>query len=192
MSWPAHALRAGTRLVSCVLYTTHYYSLSRGRQDRAKSPREPHPDPPARSRAAIVLKSQALSIKVKPYIEAARVAGGSQARIIFVHIVPNLLPLSLLYMMFTVTSAIFAEAVLSFLGLLDLRMSWGIMTHTANAGGRGHPPGAVASHTDAAPSKPARVNATQPPASVGPHRPLLVAGLKRVLSVPSSCSPISD
>ncbi|MDE2823997.1 MAG: ABC transporter permease subunit, partial [Chloroflexota bacterium] len=43
---------------------------------------------------AIVLKSQALSIKVKPYIEAARVAGGSQFRIIFVHIVPNLLPLS--------------------------------------------------------------------------------------------------
>lgn len=84
---------------------------------------------------AIVLKSQALSIKVKPYIEAAKVAGGSQFRIIFVHIVPNLLPLSLLYMMFTVTGAIFAEAVLSFLGLLDLRMSWGIMIHTANAGG---------------------------------------------------------
>ena len=84
---------------------------------------------------AIVLKSQALSIKVKPFIEAARMAGGGQFRIIFVHIVPNLLPLSLLYMMFTVTSAIFAEAVLSFLGLLDLRMSWGIMIHTANAGG---------------------------------------------------------
>ena len=84
---------------------------------------------------AIVLKSQALGIKVKPYIEAARVAGGSQFRIIFVHITPNLLPLSLLYMMFTVTSAIFAEAVLSFLGLLDLRMSWGIMIHTANVGG---------------------------------------------------------
>ncbi len=84
---------------------------------------------------AIILKSQALSIKVKPYIEAARVAGGGHFHIIFVHIVPNLLPLSLLYMMFTVTSAIFAEAVLSFLGLLDLRMSWGIMIHTANVGG---------------------------------------------------------
>lgn len=84
---------------------------------------------------AIVLKSQALSIKIKPYIEAARVAGGGHFHIIFVHIVPNLLPISLLYMMFTVTSAIFAEAVLSFLGLLDLRMSWGIMIHTANVGG---------------------------------------------------------
>ena len=84
---------------------------------------------------AIILKSQALSIRVKPYIEAARAAGGGHFHIIFVHIIPNLLPLSLLYMMFTVTGAIFAEAVLSFLGLLDLRMSWGIMIHTANTGG---------------------------------------------------------
>ncbi len=84
---------------------------------------------------AIILKSQALSIKVKPFIEAARVAGGGHSHIIFAHLVPHLLPLSLLYMMFTVTSAIFAEAVLSFLGLLDLRMSWGIMIHTANTGG---------------------------------------------------------
>ena len=84
---------------------------------------------------AIILKSQALTIRVKPFIEAARVAGGGHFHIIFVHIVPHLLPLSLLYMMFTVTSAIFAEAVLSFLGLLDLRMSWGIMIHTANTGG---------------------------------------------------------
>ena len=49
---------------------------------------------------------------------------------IFVHIVPSLLPLSFLYMMFTVTGAIFSEAVLSFLGLLDVRMSWGLMIHT--------------------------------------------------------------
>ena len=84
---------------------------------------------------AIILKSQALSIRVKPFIEAARVAGGGNFHIIFAHLVPHLLPLSLLYMMFTVTSAIFAEAVLSFLGLLDLRMSWGIMIHTANTGG---------------------------------------------------------
>lgn len=85
--------------------------------------------------AAIVLKSQALSISVKPYIEAARVAGGNRFHIIFVHIIPNLLPLSFLYMMFTVTGAIFSEAVLSFFGLLNIRMSWGIMIHTANQAG---------------------------------------------------------
>ncbi|MBI2164899.1 MAG: ABC transporter permease [Chloroflexi bacterium] len=84
---------------------------------------------------AIIIKSQALSLKVKPYIEAARVAGGSHRHIILVHIVPNLLPLAFLYMMFTVTAAIFSEAVLSFFGILNIRMSWGIMIHTAqNAG----------------------------------------------------------
>ena len=83
----------------------------------------------------IVLKSQALSVVVKPYIEAARIAGGGPFHIIFVHIVPNLLPLSFLYMMFTVTGAIFSEAVLSFLGLLDVRMSWGLMIHTTESAG---------------------------------------------------------
>ena len=83
----------------------------------------------------IVLKSQALSVVVKPYIEAARIAGGGPFHIIFVHVVPNLLPLSFLYMMFTVTGAIFSEAVLSFLGLLDVRMSWGLMIHTTESAG---------------------------------------------------------
>ena len=83
----------------------------------------------------VVLKAQALGVVVKPYIEAARAAGGGHVHIIFVHIVPNLLPLSFLYMMFTVTNAIFSEAVLSFLGLLDIRMSWGLMIHTTESAG---------------------------------------------------------
>ena len=83
----------------------------------------------------IIIKSQALSIRVKPFIEAARVAGGSNRHIILTHIVPNLLPLSFLYMMFTTTGAIFSEAVLSFFGLLNIRMSWGIMIHTAQTAG---------------------------------------------------------
>jgi peptide/nickel transport system permease protein len=83
----------------------------------------------------IVIKSQALTIKVKSYIEAARIAGGGHWHIIFTHLVPNLMPLSFLYMMFTVTGAIFSEAVLSFFGLLDIRMSWGLMIQTAQAAG---------------------------------------------------------
>lgn len=84
---------------------------------------------------AIVLKSQALSVKVKPFIDAARVAGGSNFRIITRHIIPNVLPLSFLYMMFTVTGAIAAEATLSFFGLLSVEMSWGIMIQTAQTAG---------------------------------------------------------
>ncbi len=76
---------------------------------------------------AIILKSQALSVKVKPFIDAARVSGGTNMRIIFRHLVPNVMPLSFLYMMFTVTAAIAIEATLSFLGLMNVDMSWGIM-----------------------------------------------------------------
>lgn len=78
----------------------------------------------------IVIKSQALAIKVKPFIEAARVAGGGDFHIIFRHMIPNLLPISLLYMMFVVTGAIFSEAVLSYFGLTTIQMSWGIMINT--------------------------------------------------------------
>lgn len=83
----------------------------------------------------IVIKSQALSIKVKPYIESAKASGGSDWHIIFNHLMPNLLPISFLYMMFTVTNAVFTEAALSYFGLLNIRMSWGIMINTAQAAG---------------------------------------------------------
>lgn len=78
----------------------------------------------------IVIKSQALSVKVKPFVDAARIAGGSDRHIILRHMVPNLMPISLLYMMFVVTNAIFAEAVLSFFGLTEIEMSWGLMINT--------------------------------------------------------------
>jgi peptide/nickel transport system permease protein len=84
---------------------------------------------------AVIVKSQALTVKVKPYVEAARGAGGSHLHIIATHLVPNLVPLAFLYMMFTVTTAIFSEAVLSFFGILNIRMSWGIMINTAQVSG---------------------------------------------------------
>jgi peptide/nickel transport system permease protein len=83
----------------------------------------------------IIIKSQALTVKVRAFIEAARVAGGSDTHIIFQHIIPNLMPLAFLYMMFGVTSAIFIESVLSFFGLLNIRMSWGLMIHTTEYSG---------------------------------------------------------
>ncbi len=81
---------------------------------------------------AIVLKSQALAVKVKPFVDAARVAGGSNSHIIVQHVIPNVMPLSFLYMMFTVTGAIQSEATLSFLGLLNVKSSWGLMIQLAN------------------------------------------------------------
>jgi peptide/nickel transport system permease protein len=83
----------------------------------------------------IIMKSQALTVKVHAFIEAARVAGGDDFHIILRHIVPNLMPLAFLYMMFGVTGAIFVESVLSFFGLLNIRMSWGIMIYTTSYSG---------------------------------------------------------
>ena len=84
---------------------------------------------------AIILKSQALAVSVKPFIDAARVAGGGRIHLIFRHVIPNVLPLSFLYMMFSVTDAISIEATLSFLGLMNINMSWGIMIYFANSQG---------------------------------------------------------
>ena len=75
-----------------------------------------------------VIRSQTLTLKHRPFIEAARVAGASHLRIIFRHIFPNVLPLALLYMTFRVTSAIIIEAALAFLGFGDPgTVSWGMM-----------------------------------------------------------------
>jgi peptide/nickel transport system permease protein len=75
-----------------------------------------------------VIRAQTLSLKQRPFIDAARVAGASHFRIIFRHIMPNVLPLSFLYMTFRVTSAITTEAALAFLGFGDPgTVSWGMM-----------------------------------------------------------------
>ncbi|WP_036221887.1 ABC transporter permease [Mesoaciditoga lauensis] len=83
----------------------------------------------------IVLRSQAMIVKVKPFIESAKISGASNPYLIVNHIIPNVMPLSFLYMMFNVTGAIFSEAVLSFFGLLNIRMSWGLMIYTADTAG---------------------------------------------------------
>jgi peptide/nickel transport system permease protein len=75
-----------------------------------------------------VIRSQVLSLKTRPFIESARISGASNARIMFRHIAPNVLPLSFLYMTFGVTAAIGVEAALSFIGLGDpSTVSWGMM-----------------------------------------------------------------
>jgi peptide/nickel transport system permease protein len=75
-----------------------------------------------------VIRSQTLSLKHRPFIEASRVAGASHVRIVLRHIMPNVLPLAFLYMTFRVTSAILVEAALSFLGFGDpSQVSWGMM-----------------------------------------------------------------
>jgi len=81
---------------------------------------------------AIIVRSMALSIKEQPYIEAARAIGASNWRIVFKHIMPQLIPYTFAAIALAVPGAILMEAGLSFLGLTDPTMpSWGRMLSEA-------------------------------------------------------------
>jgi peptide/nickel transport system permease protein len=82
--------------------------------------------------AARVLRAQVLSLKHRPYIRAAQVAGAGHWRIMYRHIAPALMPLTLLYIAFGVAYSVLAEASISFLGFGDpVRVTWGGMLHDA-------------------------------------------------------------
>lgn len=81
---------------------------------------------------ARVVRSQVLTVRERAYIEAARVTGAGDLRIIFVHVAPNILPISFLYGSIVVGWAIFAEATVSFIGLGPTdSVSWGFMLQDA-------------------------------------------------------------
>lgn len=81
---------------------------------------------------ARVIRSQVLTVKERAYVEAAQVTGSSRWRILFVHIAPNILPLSFLYGSIAVGWAILTEASVSFLGFGDSNViSWGYMLQDA-------------------------------------------------------------
>src|SRR3954469_1072555 len=82
--------------------------------------------------SARVIRSQVLSLRERAYVEAARVTGASQARILFVHIAPNILPLSFVYAAIAIGWAIITEASVNFLGFGDpTSVSWGMMLQDA-------------------------------------------------------------
>ncbi len=77
---------------------------------------------------ARVIRAQTLSLKNRSFIDAARVSGASNRAIIFRHLAPNVLPLTFLYMVFTISGAIITEAILAFLGMGDpTAVTWGMM-----------------------------------------------------------------
>jgi len=81
---------------------------------------------------ARVVRSQVLSIKERPFVEAARCIGAGNVRLMFGEIMPNVLPLMFAQAVLMITYAIYDEAILAFLGLGDpTRISWGSMLHFA-------------------------------------------------------------
>lgn len=64
-----------------------------------------------------IVRSQVLSLKEQDFIQAARSLGFSTPRILFVHLVPNVLAPVIVFCSLAVGSTILAEAGLSYLGL---------------------------------------------------------------------------
>ncbi|MCH8552055.1 MAG: ABC transporter permease subunit [Natronospirillum sp.] len=85
---------------------------------------------------ARLIRSQVLSLRERPFVKAARVAGASDLRIMYVHIFPNVMPLVFLELAIIVGVSIIAEATLSFLGLGPPQsISWGGILHNARLSG---------------------------------------------------------
>jgi peptide/nickel transport system permease protein len=85
---------------------------------------------------ARVIRAQVLSLRNRPFIWAAKAAGAGPFRILFVHILPNVMPLSFLYVAIGVQTGVMMEAALSFLGFGDPHIqSWGTMLNAAFAAG---------------------------------------------------------
>jgi peptide/nickel transport system permease protein len=84
-------------------------------------------------RAALVIRSSALTIREMPYVDAARAAGFGHARIILRHMLPNVVAPYLIMLTAFLSQAILAEASLSFLGLgvQEPTAAWGLMLRGA-------------------------------------------------------------
>lgn len=85
---------------------------------------------------AKVARSMSLQIKAKGYVEASKMMGQKNSKIIFRHILPQLLPYAFASIAISVPAAITTEAGLSFLGLGDPSFpTWGQILHDANTYG---------------------------------------------------------
>jgi len=84
---------------------------------------------PVMPQAARIIRSAALSIRSAAYIDAARIAGLGNRRIILRHILPNVMAPFLILLTAFIAQAILLEASLSFLGLgvSEPTPSWGLM-----------------------------------------------------------------
>jgi peptide/nickel transport system permease protein len=81
--------------------------------------------------SAIIMRSIALTNISKSFIDASRVAGSGATRIIFWHLIPQMIPLASVQMLLTVTGVVFADGFSSFLGLSRIRINWGSMIYSS-------------------------------------------------------------
>jgi len=103
---------------------------------------------------ARIVRAQVQAVKGMEFVEAARALGFGRARILFRHILPNILGPVIVYATLTVPSVMLLEAFLSFLGLgvQPPMSSWGVLIKDGAAAMEEYPwllvfPGALLSVT---------------------------------------------
>jgi ABC-type dipeptide/oligopeptide/nickel transport system permease subunit len=84
---------------------------------------------------ARIIRGQVLSLREKEFVEAARALGASDRRIMFRHILPNLVAPLIVYTTLLIPTTILFEAALSFLGVgvQPPTASWGAMISDATS-----------------------------------------------------------
>ena len=80
---------------------------------------------------ARLVRGQILALKNEDYVIAAKSLGSSTKRIIFRHMVPNMMGTIIVNMTFAIPGAIFSEAFLSFIGIgiSSPQTSWGMLVN---------------------------------------------------------------
>jgi peptide/nickel transport system permease protein len=78
------------------------------------------------------VRAQALSLKEREYIEAARVLGLGTLYILFREVIPNMMSYIVINFVIAMTAAIYGQIILYFLGLVPLAGdNWGLMINLA-------------------------------------------------------------
>ena len=82
---------------------------------------------------ARIVRAEVMRVKNEEFVLAARVLGASNARMLLRHLIPNAMGPILVTLTFSIPSAIFTEAFLSFVGLgVSAPMaSWGVLSNDA-------------------------------------------------------------
>jgi peptide/nickel transport system permease protein len=81
---------------------------------------------------ARVVRSETLSLREREFVKGAKASGASDIKIMYLHILPNLIPIVVVYFVIGAIYGILIEASLSFVGLGDpSTISWGMMLYDA-------------------------------------------------------------
>jgi peptide/nickel transport system permease protein len=77
---------------------------------------------------ARLIRSESLSLRTREFVVAAKALGASDNRVIFRHLIPNVISLIIIIATLSIPGVILAEAALSFIGLGDPTVpSWGVI-----------------------------------------------------------------